>query len=132
MRREGSRARGLLRFAIVAALVVVGAAIAAALLAEDAKFSGDSRGARIERFDLNSKLLDQTLSQTIIRPAGGSEDRPLLIFLHGRGGDPDSNLSDELFTSCVGSATAHRRSPWSTAAITVTTTTATTARGAAT
>lgn len=98
MRREGSRARGLLRFAVVAALVVVGAAIVAALLADD-EFSGDSRGARIERFDLTSKLLDRSLSQTIVRPAGGSEGRPLLIFLHGRGGDPDSNLSDELFIS---------------------------------
>jgi S-formylglutathione hydrolase FrmB len=96
MRRGGSRARGLLRFAIVAALVVVGAAIAAALLAED-EFSGDSRGARIERFDLNSKLLGESLSQTVVRPAGGSEGRPLLIFLHGRGGNPDSSFSDELF-----------------------------------
>jgi predicted esterase len=96
MRREDSRAKGLLRFAGVAGLVVAGAAIAAALLAED-DFSGDSRGARIERFELNSKLLDQSLSQTIVRPAGGSEGRPLLIFLHGRGGDPDSSFSDELF-----------------------------------
>ena len=85
MRREGSKAKGLLRFAIVAALVVIGAAIAAALLADD-DFSGDSQGARIERFDLDSKLLDRSLSQTIVRPAGGSEDRPLLIFLHGRDG----------------------------------------------
>ena len=98
MRREGSKAKGLLRFAIVAALVVIGAAIAAALLADD-DFSGDSQGARIERFDLDSKLLDRSLSQTIVRPAGGSEDRPLLIFLHGRGGDPDSSISDEMFTS---------------------------------
>jgi enterochelin esterase-like enzyme len=98
MRREGSRTRGLLRFAAVAALVVVGAAIAAALLAED-EFSGDSHGARIERFDLDSKLLDRSLSQTTVRPVGGSEGRPLLVFLHGRGADPDSNLSDELFAT---------------------------------
>jgi len=98
MHREGSRAKGLLRFALVAALVVAGAAIAAALLAED-EFSGDSRGAQIERFELASKLLDQPLSQTIVRPAGGSEGRPLLVFLHGRGGEPDSSLSDELFVA---------------------------------
>ena len=48
MRREGSKAKGLLRFAIVAALVVIGAAIAAALLADD-DFSGDSQGARWPR-----------------------------------------------------------------------------------
>jgi S-formylglutathione hydrolase FrmB len=101
MRHEGSKRRGLLRFVAVVALVVIGAAIAAALLAED-EFSGDSRGAEIERFDLSSKLLDQSLSQTIVRPAGGSEGRPLLIFLHGRGGDPDSSLSDELFAALHG------------------------------
>jgi S-formylglutathione hydrolase FrmB len=86
-----------LRLAIVAVLVVAGAAIVAALLADD-EFSGDSRGARIERFDLHSKLLDDTLTQTIVRPAGGSAGRPLLVFLHGRGGNPDSSLSDDLFS----------------------------------
>jgi S-formylglutathione hydrolase FrmB len=33
----------------------------------------------------------------VVRPAGGSEGRPLLLFLHGRSNDPDSNLTDGLF-----------------------------------
>lgn len=94
-----SRRRGLLRLAAVTALVVAAAAIAAALLSDDDSFSGDSQGARIERFDFDSKLLGESLSQTVVRPAGGSARRPLLVFLHGRGGDPDSSLSDELFAS---------------------------------
>lgn len=34
---------------------------------------------------------------TLVIPAGGARNRPLLVFLHGRGADQDSELSDQLF-----------------------------------
>ena len=84
------------RLLVVVLLVAAGVALFL-LLRDGYEFSGDTRGARIERFDVQSRLVGETLEQTLVEPKGGSEGRPLLVFLHGRNGDPDSNLSDELF-----------------------------------
>ncbi|MFN2617601.1 MAG: alpha/beta hydrolase [Thermoleophilaceae bacterium] len=40
------------------------------------------------------------MGQTVVVPPGdGPRGRPLLVFLHGRGGDEDSNLDDEMFSA---------------------------------
>lgn len=93
-----TRRRGLLRLALLVVAVAAVAVVAWPALSGDG-FSGDTRGARIERFDLDSRLLGETLSQTLVLPSGGGEGRPLLLFLHGRGAGPDSNLTDELFAA---------------------------------
>jgi S-formylglutathione hydrolase FrmB len=90
------RRRGVARLLAVVTGIVVAALLARAVLTDDG-FSGDTRGAKIERFDVDSELLGDSRRQTIVRPAGGSEGRPLLLFLHGRGNDSDSNLTGGLF-----------------------------------
>jgi len=85
----------------IAAGVLVLAALAAAALyfLRDDGFDGDTRGAKIEHFDVDSRLTGATREQTLVRPAGGADGRPLLVFLHGRGSTPDYLLSDELFAA---------------------------------
>jgi S-formylglutathione hydrolase FrmB len=82
---------------LVGVAVLVAIAAGAWVLLRDDGFDGDTRGARIERFDVTSRLAGETLQQTLIRPAGGSDGRPLLVFLHGRNSSPDTMLSAELF-----------------------------------
>ena len=48
-------------------------------------------GARVVHFRLDG------LEETLVEPAGGGRGRPLLVFLHGRGSPPDSNLTQPLF-----------------------------------
>ncbi len=47
----------------------------------------------ISTFQLKSKLLDQQLGQVLVTPKGGGKGRPLLVFLHGYGGNPAGTLS---------------------------------------
>ena len=54
-----------------------------------------TRGAKIERFTLRSRLVHRRLHEILVVPGGGT--RPLLVFLHGRSSPPDSNLSQPLF-----------------------------------
>jgi len=39
------------------------------------------------------------LGLTLVTPAGGGANRPLLVFLHGHDADNNSVLSDQLFTA---------------------------------
>jgi S-formylglutathione hydrolase FrmB len=48
-------------------------------------------GAKIVHFKLDG------LEETLVEPAGRGRGRPLLVFLHGRGSPPDSNLTQPLF-----------------------------------
>jgi enterochelin esterase-like enzyme len=59
----------------------------------------DRRGAQVVRFDVHSKLAGRTLHEVGVRPAGtgDGERRPLLVFLHGRGLNPDSFLSPQFY-----------------------------------
>ena len=50
-----------------------------------------TRGAAIVHFKVGSH------EETLVEPAGGGRGRPLLVFLHGRGSRPDSNLTQPLF-----------------------------------
>ena len=54
-------------------------------------------GARVVRFSLQSRLLRQKLGEVLVTPRGGGRGRPLLVFLHGRGASPGSNLTDPFF-----------------------------------
>jgi enterochelin esterase-like enzyme len=75
-------------FVVIAAIVVVRAR------------ETDTRGSRVIRFAIHSSLVHQTLQETaVIPPGGASSRRPLLVFLHGKGEDQDSNLSGQLFAA---------------------------------
>ena len=55
-----------------------------------------TRGARVIRFTIHSRLVHRDLHEILVVPAGGGE-RELLVFLHGRGSAPASNLRQRLF-----------------------------------
>jgi S-formylglutathione hydrolase FrmB len=81
--------------AVVLALVVVGAMFVTHLE------EGTSRqGAHVEHFTIDSAFVQRTMRETAVIPPGTSgRGRPLLVFLHGRGGDEDSNLYGEMFAA---------------------------------
>ncbi len=56
-----------------------------------------SGGATIVRYDLQSRLVGASLRQTLVLPAGDPRGRPLLVLLHGRGGDEREFLSRQFF-----------------------------------
>jgi S-formylglutathione hydrolase FrmB len=83
----------------VAALVGLAAAALAVLLVVPA-LGTDTRGARVVRFTINSPLVRGTVPVAAVVPAGVSAGpRPLLVFLHGKGEDQNSNLDDAMFAA---------------------------------
>jgi S-formylglutathione hydrolase FrmB len=81
-------ALGGLAVALFAALLVVRALGAATL------------GARVLHFTINSPLVRQALPVAAVIPAGaGGQRRPLLVFLHGKGENQDSNLDNAMFAA---------------------------------
>lgn len=55
--------------------------------------------ARILHVVIQSPLVHARMPMTLVAPAGGSGGRPLLIFLHGRGQDQNSQLTAPLFSA---------------------------------
>ena len=81
---------------LVLAVVVVGIATVLA----SALRSVDTYGARVIHFTINSSLVHQTLTEAAVIPAGSSDaGQPLLVFLHGKGENEDSNLSGQFFAA---------------------------------
>jgi len=59
-----------------------------------------TRGARVVRFTINSPLVHQVLPVAAVIPGGATGSRrPLLVFLHGKGGDQNSSINDQLFAA---------------------------------
>jgi len=56
-----------------------------------------TRGTRVERFTLRSRLTHRNLHEILIAPPAGGEGRELLVLLHGRGSSADSNLRQPFF-----------------------------------
>jgi S-formylglutathione hydrolase FrmB len=54
----------------------------------------------VTTFPLESKLVNRPLSEVLVTPAGGGKGRPLLIFLHGYGGNPAGTF-DSAFSRAV-------------------------------
>ncbi|HEV7774275.1 MAG TPA: alpha/beta hydrolase-fold protein [Conexibacter sp.] len=77
--------------------------LAASLLSAcGAATPADPRGAHVERMTIDSRAVGQEEHVTVVVPPGRAphEPRPLLVFLHGRGGDDESELGTEpLFTT---------------------------------
>src|SRR5689334_13766496 len=81
------RARWLVLVSVVALLAACGAA----------PYSS-TRGAKIVRYTIRSRLMHRSLKQVLIVPAGGGAGRPLLVMLHGRTSGADQFLGDPMFT----------------------------------
>jgi S-formylglutathione hydrolase FrmB len=86
------------RLIAIVALVAVGV-IAWRLV--DHALEPDTAGASVEHFTIESKAVGRSLPVTVIRPPGndGNQPLPMLVFLHGRGGDEDSEQVDEFFAA---------------------------------
>jgi S-formylglutathione hydrolase FrmB len=83
------------RLAAIAVLVVVG--IVAWRIVQPA-VEPDTHGATVERLTIHSEAVGKDLPVTVVVPEGDRGDRrPLLVFLHGRGGDQDSELVEPFF-----------------------------------
>jgi S-formylglutathione hydrolase FrmB len=63
--------------------------------------SAAAHGATILRYDVRSRLVHETLPQTAVIPAGGERGRPLLVFLHGRGGNGNESNSNGAFYAAL-------------------------------
>jgi enterochelin esterase-like enzyme len=84
-----------LRWRIAAVLLVV---IAAAAIVVRNVLALDTRGAELSHITIKSRFAHRTLRVSLVQPAGATEGRPLLVFLHGRGDKgEDSNVNDAFF-----------------------------------
>ena len=88
--RRRRRAVALLALVVVAGIAVV---LASALRGVD------THGARILPFTIDSPLVHQTMTEAAVVPGGSDAGRPLLVFLHGKGENQDSNLSGQFFAA---------------------------------
>ncbi len=85
------RRRVAIALAALAAIAVVYAVLAATLLAP-----ADTHGAKVIDLNVHSKAVGEDLAVSVVIPSGDApQHRPLLVFLHGRGGSPDDSTEDE-------------------------------------
>jgi enterochelin esterase-like enzyme len=94
----------------VRAAGIVAAALAVAL-SLGCGAAGDARGGtRVVALTVDSKAVGRRLPVRVVVPAGAGTGapRPLLVFLHGRGGDERSSLGEPLFAAL---ARLGRRAP---------------------
>jgi S-formylglutathione hydrolase FrmB len=90
----------------VLALLLCGAALWLVLRAGDgaARVAAPTHGARVLALSINSEAVGRRLPVRIVVPAGADRGtrRPLLVFLHGRGGSERSSLGEPLFAALAG------------------------------
>jgi S-formylglutathione hydrolase FrmB len=79
------------------ALAVVAAVVAAGRIAD--VVGVDERGADVETLEIDSRAVGRTLPTTVVVPEDAVDRPPLLVFLHGRGGDHRSELDGAFFAA---------------------------------
>jgi enterochelin esterase-like enzyme len=91
-------------------LVVVALVVGTVAAARAVSGSPDTHGATERPFTVQSSLVGRSLHEIGVIPAGVApgERRPLLVFLHGRGGRPGDFFSSEFFAAL---ARLGRRAP---------------------
>ena len=98
---------GNLRRAI--AFSALGAVLLAGWIIARATIWPDKHGASTSHFSIASRYVHQKLGVTVVVPKGGAEGRPLLVFLHARNGNEDSELRNKAMYE--GLAALGRRAP---------------------
>jgi S-formylglutathione hydrolase FrmB len=87
----------------LALLVLAMVAVGISVMVASALRGIDTHGAKVIHFMIESTLVHRTLTETAVIPAGGSgAARPLLVFLHGKAENQDSNLSGQFFAALAG------------------------------
>jgi enterochelin esterase-like enzyme len=93
----GNRRAGPWLLGTVFALAAVAAFVVWRAIDDARRGYESTRGARVVRFTIDSRLANAKLHEVLVFPAGGGRGRPLLVFLHGRSNPADSNLTQQLF-----------------------------------
>lgn len=103
MGRRGHRRAGWRWIVALAALVVVCAWLGIrAIDGGDVKTgSSEARGTKVLRYSVHSKAVGKTLRQVALVPPGGGKDRPLLVFLHGKGDDGEESNVNAAFLKAL-------------------------------
>jgi S-formylglutathione hydrolase FrmB len=100
------RKRALRRRRTLAAVVLVAVAVAAGFAAKRLSHLGsvDERGARVSTLEIQSRAVGEKLATTVVVPSAlsGAERPPLLVFLHGRGGENGSEASNAFYAALDG------------------------------
>jgi S-formylglutathione hydrolase FrmB len=63
--------------------------------------SADAHGATVLRYAIQSRYVRAPLPQVAATPPGGGRGRPLLVFLHGRGGDREESNVNGAFLAAL-------------------------------
>jgi poly(3-hydroxybutyrate) depolymerase len=103
VRRRGSHRRRLIALALLAlGVALIGVAVARRYWPGKVHTgSAAAHGATILRYDVHSRFVGKTLPQTAATPPGGGAGRPLLVFLHGRGGGTNESNSNGDFYAAL-------------------------------
>jgi S-formylglutathione hydrolase FrmB len=100
VRAAARRRRRLRRRRLFAAIIAICVVAALAALAWTLLAGPDTHGARLVRYSIDSRLVGHSLPQVGVVPSGQTHGRrPLLVFLHGKGSEEESNLNSELFAA---------------------------------
>lgn len=93
--------RVMVTAAAIAAVVAVVWAISSLTL----PWQTDTHGASVEHVSVDSEATGATRDVSVVVPdgAGDNSNRPLLLFLHGRGGNSDTFTGDEAFFKALDS-----------------------------
>jgi S-formylglutathione hydrolase FrmB len=94
-RRRAPRRTLVVLVAAAALLAAAGALVAVRLIGPD------EQGAEVTTLEIDSRAVGRTLPTTVVVPEAVSDVRrpPLLVFLHGRGGDERTELDDAFFSA---------------------------------
>jgi S-formylglutathione hydrolase FrmB len=88
---------------VLAVVVIAAAAVFVGVLLVVRSPGTNTYGAHVVRFMIQSPDVHQSLPVAAVVPPGASAGpRPLLIFLHGKGQDENSNLDDSMFAALSG------------------------------
>ena len=91
------RRRGGIPLVLAGFAVLVAAGVVVARAVRDGG-PADPRGARVETLTVDSAAVGRRQRVSVVIPAGAGARRPLLVFLHGRGGNERSLLRDAMFS----------------------------------
>jgi len=96
-----SRSRVGRRGAVLGTLLIIAAVVVVVVVVISVSSSAPLRtkGARISHLTIASRYVHHYMPLTLVTPASGGADRPLLVFLHGHYANNNSVLSDQLFTA---------------------------------
>jgi S-formylglutathione hydrolase FrmB len=87
------------RLVALLALVAVGASVWLVAFRDGGIGAADRHGASVNKITIRSEAVGESQPANIVKPQGAEDGAPMLVFLHGRDGNEDSSLVDEMFAA---------------------------------